>query len=165
MRPDLEQVFIKSRKGFVRLALQAGVDLVPVYGLGHTQLFTMLDRSSWLGGWLMRMSRRLKVSLPLSYGRLGMPLVPYSKPLAALVGKPIRIEQAHPAPSEELVDEVHAQFVLELQRIFQKHKAVVPGYEEKQLYLEDEEVPPLQKDALATDVLFPSTMPAPKSRL
>ena len=39
---------------------QAGVDIVPVYGLGHTQLFSMLDKSSALGGFLMRMSRRLK---------------------------------------------------------------------------------------------------------
>lgn len=163
MRPDLEQVFIKSRKGFIKLALQAGVDIVPVYGLGHTQLFSMLDKSSALGSFLMRMSRRLKVSLPLSYGRLGMPLVPYSKPIAALVGKPIRVEQAYENPSEELVNEVHAQFVAELQRIFQKHKGVVPGYENKQLYLEDEAVPPLKKDALATDVLFPSNLP--RSRL
>ncbi|CAK8991240.1 2-acylglycerol O-acyltransferase 2-A (Acyl-CoA:monoacylglycerol acyltransferase 2-A) (MGAT2-A) (Monoacylglycerol O-acyltransferase 2-A) [Durusdinium trenchii] len=165
MRPDLEQVFIKSRKGFVRLALQSGVDIVPVYGLGHTQLFTMLDKSSALGGFLMRMSRRFKVSLPLSYGRLGMPLVPYSKPIAALVGKPIRIEKAYSNPPEELVNDIHAQFIAELQRIFEKHKGIVPGYEHKQLYLEDEAVPPLQKDAMATDVLFPSSMPDPKGQV
>ena len=41
---------------------EAGVDIVPVYGLGHTQLFSMLDKSSSLGGFLMKMSRRLKVS-------------------------------------------------------------------------------------------------------
>jgi len=40
---------------------EAGVDIVPVYGLGHTQLFSMLDKSSSLGGFLMKMSRRLKV--------------------------------------------------------------------------------------------------------
>ncbi|CAJ1403072.1 unnamed protein product [Effrenium voratum] len=166
MRPDLEQVFIKSRKGFIRLALQAGVDIVPVYGLGHTQLFSMLDKSSTLGGFLMRMSRRLKVSLPLSYGRWGMPLIPYSKPIAALVGKPIRVDEPCPNPTEEHVNEVHAQFVNELIRVFEKHKGVVPGYENKQLYLEDEDVPPLRKDdALAADVLFPSTLPSLKSRL
>ena len=33
---------------------------MPVYGLGHTQLFSMLDKSSALGSFLMRMSRRLK---------------------------------------------------------------------------------------------------------
>eukprot|EP00438_Fugacium_kawagutii_P031888 Skav227556 [mRNA] locus=scaffold3241:127705:128883:+ [translate_table: standard] len=60
MRPDLEQVYIKSRKGFVRMALQAGVDIVPVYGLGHTQLFSMLDKSSGLGNFLMKISRKYK---------------------------------------------------------------------------------------------------------
>ena len=73
-------------------------------------------------------------------------------------------------------------------------EAIVPGYENKQqpgyasfflgvvraqsfppaepsstkrprLYLEDEEVPPLPTDALADDVLFPSNLPAFKSRL
>lgn len=68
---------------------------------------------------------------------------------------------------------------------------IVPGYEHKQLYLEDEAVPPLQslglvrqvswlrcveaffacpivslrKDAMATDVLFPSSMPDPKGQV
>ena len=37
------------------------------------------------------------------------PLIPYSKPVAALVGKPIRIDTPEPNPSNERVDELHAQ--------------------------------------------------------
>eukprot|EP00439_Symbiodinium_sp_Y106_P020772 s5158_g2.t1 len=163
-------VFIKSRKGFIRLALQAGVDIVPVYGLGHTQLFTMLDKSSGLGGFMMRMSRRLKSAghwavRVANSEETSEPLIPYAKPVAALVGKPIRIDAPDPNPSAEKIDELHARFVQELLRIFEKHKAIVPGYENKQLYLEDEEVPPLPTDALADDVLFPSNLPAFKSRM
>ena len=53
---------------------QAGVDIVPVYGLGHTQLFSVLDKSSALGGFLMRMSRRLKAGKSPDGLQLGMVL-------------------------------------------------------------------------------------------
>lgn len=162
MRKDVEQVFIKSRKGFIRLALQAGVDIVPVYGLGHTQLFTMFDSSSGLGRLLMQLSRRLQISLPLGYGRFGMPLVPYSKPLAALVGKPIRVDAPNPNPSNEEIDKVHSEFLAELTRVYEKHKHLVPGFENKKLYFEDEKVPELPRDIVVTDNLFPSALPMSK---
>lgn len=162
MRDDVEQVYVKHRKGFVKLALQAGVDLVPVYGLGHTQLFSTLDKSSRLGSLLMWLSRRLQVSLPLAAGRFGMPMVPYKKPVVAIVGKPIRIDTAVPEPTTEQIDAVHAAFVAELRRIFDKHKHLIPSYANKKLYFEDEEVParPKQINAATADHLFPSTMPS-----
>jgi len=165
MRPDIEQVYVKTRKGFVKLALEAGVDLVPAYGLGHTQLFTTLDRSSRLGSLLMNLSRRLRISLPLSHGRWGMPLVPYPRPVVALVGRPIRIDHPIPNPTDAQIDEVHDRFVAEVRRIFDKHKHLVPGYENKRLYFEDEAVPARKKDGVVSDPLFPSTMPLPPSKL
>jgi len=166
MRDDVEQIFLKNRKGFVKLALQAGVDLVPVYGLGHTYLFKTLDKSSTLGSILMTLSRRLKISLPLAAGRFGMPLVPLKKPVVALVGKPIRIDAPVAEPTKEQINLVHAQFVGELKRIFDKHKHLIPNYAEKRLYFEDEEVPARlvvqtpHNDTAPVDLLFPSSLPS-----
>lgn len=33
-----ERVYLSKRKGFVKVALQAGVDIVPVYILGQSQV-------------------------------------------------------------------------------------------------------------------------------
>ena len=38
--PHKEAVFLNARKGFVKLAIQAGADIVPVYHLGQSQLLT-----------------------------------------------------------------------------------------------------------------------------
>lgn len=163
-RQDVEQVYAKGRKGFIRLALIAGADVVPVYALGHTSLFSTADRSSALGSFLMKISRQLKISLPLSYGRWGMPLIPESKPVCVLVGRPIRVEEAIPEPTAEQIDVVHGQFLAELRRIFDKHKHRVPSYANKRLYFEDEEVPDAPGDVVKRDVLFPSSLPRLPSR-
>jgi 2-acylglycerol O-acyltransferase 2 len=156
MRDDLEQVFVKSRKGFIKLALQAGTDIVPVYMLGHTELYTVISKSSRIGQFFMDLSRRWQMSLIPFYGRWGLPLLPHAKPLVALVGKPIKVNEAVAKPSKQLVSEVHEQFLSELRRMFEKHKHLVPGYETKQLYFEDEEVPDEEPDAITADTLFPS---------
>merc|ERR1712032_1204669 len=100
MRDDLEQIHVKGRKGFIKLALQAGTDIVPLYGLGHTHLYTVMDKSSFIGKFFMDLSRRLQMSLIPFYGRFGLPLLPHAKPLAALVGKPIRVEKPIANPSK-----------------------------------------------------------------
>ena len=35
---DAEHIYIRDRKGFVKLALRAGADLVPTYGYGERQI-------------------------------------------------------------------------------------------------------------------------------
>ena len=35
-----ERLFVKKRKGFIKVALQSGVDVIPVYLFGNTQVGT-----------------------------------------------------------------------------------------------------------------------------
>jgi diacylglycerol O-acyltransferase 2, plant len=57
---NAETVFMRSRKGFVRLALRTGTPLVPAYCFGNTQLF-----SCWYdkAGYMRAFSRRLGFGL------------------------------------------------------------------------------------------------------
>jgi 1-acyl-sn-glycerol-3-phosphate acyltransferase len=41
---DCEATLIKRRRGFIRVALQAGVDIVPVYHFGNSQLYFLYPR-------------------------------------------------------------------------------------------------------------------------
>lgn len=36
-----ERIYLSKRKGFVKVALQAGADIVPVYILGQSQVITL----------------------------------------------------------------------------------------------------------------------------
>lgn len=67
-RPSWESAKIDfdGRKGFIRLALDADVPIVPVVAIGGQETALFLDRGAWLARWLgLDKSLRLKV-LPIS---------------------------------------------------------------------------------------------------
>jgi hypothetical protein len=85
------------RKGFVKIALQTGAALVPVYTFGENDVVTVVDTSKV--GWARSFQRGLKsitgFTLPFVYGRglFGMPvgMLPHRVPLTAVVGAPIQV--------------------------------------------------------------------------
>lgn len=124
-----EEIYIRARKGFVRLAIQEGANLVPTYCLGHTQLH---DVSGGPGSWLMRLSRALRISVILFAGRFGLP-VPHRFPLVLAIGAPIPLERCA-EPTDEQVDQVHALFVERLVDLFNRRKSMV-GWENRQVHI------------------------------
>ncbi|KAK6009850.1 diacylglycerol acyltransferase [Ostertagia ostertagi] len=70
-RPGAHKLKLLTRKGFVKLALQYGASLVPVYSFGENDLFYQLDNPE---GSLVRKFQTLSknllgISMPLFYGR------------------------------------------------------------------------------------------------
>lgn len=145
-RPDVEHI-LSDRKGFIRCAIQGGADLVPCYCLGNTQVFSVVGGS--LGKLCERFSRWARISILPFHGLWGT-IVPYPTPVMVLVGRPISVGTAEAEPSEERVDELHGRFFRELGALFERHKHLVPGYEEKQLFMgEHAAVPPRPEPELA----------------
>lgn len=107
-----ERVYLRKRKGFVKAAIQAGKDLVPVYHLGTAQLLTFSGPG--------KLSRRARASLGLLWGTAGLPL-PRRSDIISLVGEPIPVERDED-PSQELIDETHRRFCEALVRLFDQHK-------------------------------------------
>ena len=64
-----ERLFLKNRKGFIKLALMEGVDVVPTYCFGNTSILEVVKT-----GVLAQLSRRLQVSLTYFWGKLGLPI-------------------------------------------------------------------------------------------
>lgn len=123
-----ETIYLRHRKGFVRLALEHGAVLVPGYCFGNTQcLKVVTDR--W--GVCKRVSRALRVSLVLIFGRFGLP-IPFRTPIAAVMGPPIRCPKV-PSPPPELVDEYHKRFMDELVEVFNLHKTAYGWPESRKL--------------------------------
>eukprot|EP01024_Parvocaulis_polyphysoides_P068205 TRINITY_DN8279_c0_g1_i3.p4 TRINITY_DN8279_c0_g1~~TRINITY_DN8279_c0_g1_i3.p4 ORF type:complete len:305 (+),score=25.54 TRINITY_DN8279_c0_g1_i3:55-915(+) len=69
--PKKERIKLLGRKGFVRVAVETGTDIVPVYHFGNAQLLTFGPK------WIMNTARKLQASLGFAQGVLGLP-IPFS---------------------------------------------------------------------------------------
>jgi 1-acyl-sn-glycerol-3-phosphate acyltransferase len=67
--PEEERLFLSQRKGFIKLALTEGVDIVPIYLFGNTGVLTVLKT-----GLLATLSRKLQVSLTYFWGKFHLPI-------------------------------------------------------------------------------------------
>ena len=119
--PDEEFAMLRNRKGFVRLALQHGSVLVPVFCFGASSIFSRIV----LPPWIETMSRALRASIMLFYGKWGLP-IPWEAPLTYALGEhiPCGSGKGGALPSVEEVDWVHNVFVRSLERAFELNKAV-----------------------------------------
>jgi acyl-CoA synthetase (AMP-forming)/AMP-acid ligase II len=115
LRREEEALAVLSRKGFVKIALETGCQIVPCYCFGNSQTF-----SSGSTPWLAALSRMLRTSLILFWGRFGLP-IPHRTPLLTVVGKPLLCPKVE-NPSPELINEYHELYLRETRRIYDTYK-------------------------------------------
>jgi len=110
-----------GRKGFVKLAVEYGIPVIPSYVFGETDCYDTLSFMLSLRMWICN---NLKVALPLALGRWGTP-IPHKVPLIAVVGKPIEVPKVAPKDPNFAaeVDKAHAKVLEALIDLFDKHKA------------------------------------------
>mmetsp|Transcript_10059 Transcript_10059/g.22219 ORF Transcript_10059/g.22219 Transcript_10059/m.22219 type:complete len:354 (+) Transcript_10059:260-1321(+) len=115
-----EVVFLKNRKGLAKLALKTGTPLLPAYSLGNTAVF-----GAWFDpfGIMEALSRKAQTSVFVFWGRFYLPL-PRRVNITMVYGKPIIVEKVED-PSTEQIDQLHAEYLQELEALFNRHKASV----------------------------------------
>ncbi|CAM9430838.1 unnamed protein product [Scytosiphon promiscuus] len=127
--PVEERLYIGKRKGFIKLAMRTGSEVIPCYYFGNTTCLEIVRHPV-----LTSVSRKLGASITILWGRWGLPIPMPGKSLC-VSGKPLGIPQRD-FPSDEDVDKYHAVYVKEVKRLFDTYKVRLPDYKDKELIIE-----------------------------
>ncbi|KAL8176944.1 UNVERIFIED_CONTAM: hypothetical protein K2H54_040328 [Gekko kuhli] len=127
-----QRVVLRGRRGFVRLALQHGADLVPTFSFGETDIFRQVRFAE------DSLARRLQKAFKERAGfgpcifsgrslfggatSSSWGLLPFAAPITVVVGQPIPVPH-RPSPAEEEVAHYHALYVEALRALFEAHKS------------------------------------------
>ncbi|KAI9840660.1 MAG: diacylglycerol O-acyltransferase 1 [Sclerophora amabilis] len=126
-QPHSLRLVLKRRKGFVKLAIRTGADLVPVLGFGENEIYDQLDSESHPAIHKVQLLAKkvLGFTVPLFHARgvfnYDVGLLPYRRPLNVIVGRPIKVVRQE-VPEAAYVDEIHAQYVSELEGLWTEWK-------------------------------------------
>lgn len=126
-QPHRMRLVLKRRKGFVKMAIRTGADLVPVLGFGENDLYDQFQADSHptIHKIQLLVKKILGFTIPLFHARgvfnYDVGLMPYRRPLNVVVGKPIQVVQED-RPSQESIDRVHEEYVTELERMWELWK-------------------------------------------
>ncbi|KAK4688362.1 hypothetical protein P7C73_g1758, partial [Tremellales sp. Uapishka_1] len=141
--PGTNDLTLKKRFGFVKIAIREGADLVPVFSFGENDIYDQLANAK--GSQVYKLQKKFQkmfgFTLPLFHGRglfnynYGLMLFqPFRHPIVSVVGRPIHVDQV-PDPSDELVQEIQKQYIDELMRIWDTYKDIYAQHRTKELTL------------------------------
>ena len=124
-----ERLYLSSRKGFIKMALREGVDIIPLYLFGNTSVLTVLK-----SGPLASLSRKLQVSLTWFWGRWYTP-VPRNEKLIYVRGRPLGLPHIE-NPTDKDINKWHQKYCDEVERIFNTYKHKSPQYANKKIFID-----------------------------
>lgn len=137
-RPGDVTLTLGNRKGFIREALLANAQLVPIFAFGENSLF-IVPRKGTSVSRMLAAAQRLGLrfygySLPvftgmIPYTPLPGGIQPVSHPLTVVVGEPLPSpgERKPEEVTQDLVDEWHGRYVSALTELFAKYQPQYGG--------------------------------------
>ncbi|KAK3994920.1 diacylglycerol acyltransferase-domain-containing protein [Cladorrhinum sp. PSN332] len=138
--PNTMNLVLADRKGFVKMAIRTGADLVPVLAFGENDLYDQVSPKDhpWLGKVQKWALRTLKFTMPFLHGRgifnYDVGLMPYRRPLNVVVGRPIMVEQRKEGEIEsEEVERLHREYVGELETMWETYKGSFAGQRKEEM--------------------------------
>ena len=126
-----DRAYIRKRAGFVKLCLQHGYQIVPVYCFGEKNTYWNVQ-----GGWKLRFALN-GWGLPaiLVWGLPFLPFIPRRTSLLVAAGPPLACPHI-PNPTREEVTLWHEKYMTALRQLYEQHKSEAYGDDAKTLKLE-----------------------------
>jgi len=130
-RPGHVDLTLKCRSGFVRLALQHGARLVPVFTFGENELWTQIDNApgSVLRRFQMLFRKFTGFTLPMFRGRgifqYRFGIMPHRRPVHTVVGRAIEVPLIK-EPTKEQIKVYQGKYIEALEALYNEHR---PKYE------------------------------------
>jgi len=114
-------LYLKKRMGLVKLALQFGRPLIPVFTFNQRSTYSFSIPTSPL---IRAIGKQLGFIPMVFYGVLGLPFsMPKPTPLTVVVGQPIPVPKVQESEmSDELVCKYHTQLLEAIEKLFHTHK-------------------------------------------
>lgn len=141
---EYEQIILRKRKGFIKLALETGADIIPMYSFGANQVYYRIAGPHSL---LCRLSRLMRVSITPWLGRWNVPMsvIGRVQPILTVTGEVFCVPRDVKEITPELIHQVHEDFCKALRKLFDEYKVVYvkemgadASWLEKELIFEDE---------------------------
>lgn len=121
--PYTMKLVLQARKGFVKMAIRCGADLVPVLAFGENDLYDQYpaEEHPYIHRFQLLVKKFLGFTVPLFHARgvfnYDVGIMPYRRPVNIVVGRPVKVVQSS-NPSQAEIDKAHAEYVAELQRMW-----------------------------------------------
>lgn len=125
--PQTYRLVLERRKGFVKMAIRTGADLVPVLGFGENELYEQVraEEHPRIHQLQLMAKKFLGFTFPLFHARgvfnYDVGIMAYRKPLNIVVGRPIAVQKME-KPDDGYIKQLHKQYIDELQRIWDEGK-------------------------------------------
>ncbi|KAF2405462.1 diacylglycerol acyltransferase [Trichodelitschia bisporula] len=126
-QPGTMKLIINCRKGFVKLAIRTGADLVPVLGFGENDIYEQISPAEHprLHRFQLFIKRVMGFTVPMFHARgvfnYDVGIMPYRRPMNVVVGRPVKVKMQD-KPDDKYLDEIHSQYVKELRFIWDTWK-------------------------------------------
>ncbi|EPT01116.1 hypothetical protein FOMPIDRAFT_97313 [Fomitopsis schrenkii] len=126
-RPGTADLTLRKRLGFIKVAIQHGADLVPVFSFGENDIYEQMPNEKGTSVYTLqkKFQNMFGFTLPLFHGRgllnYNLGLLPYRRRIVAVIGHPIHVEKCE-KPTLEEITHVQQLYIEELMRIWHTHK-------------------------------------------
>ncbi|EPX71782.1 diacylglycerol O-acyltransferase Dga1 [Schizosaccharomyces octosporus yFS286] len=139
-RPGQNNLVLKKRLGFVKLAYLTGSSLVPCFAFGESDIFEQVNNNP--GTRIYKFQEIVKklagFTIPFFYGRgilnKSFGLMPWRKPINIVVGEPLDLPKKSNPTSQELY-ETQEEYIRRLDGLWNKYKDVFVPERVKELHL------------------------------
>ncbi|KAK0201493.1 diacylglycerol acyltransferase-domain-containing protein [Desarmillaria ectypa] len=126
-RPGTVDLTLRKRLGFIKIAIQHGANLVPVFSFGENDIFQQMPNEKGTTIYILQKKFQsiFGFTFPLFHGRgllnYNLGLMPYRRRIVVVIGRPIHVKQID-KPDIDEIRRIQTLYIDELTRLWDTYK-------------------------------------------